>query len=285
MKISEYAVKNYQFTLIMFLMTVALGVTTLLTMPRSKDPEIRAPQYVVVVVYPGTSPKHIEELVVDPIEEKIHGLDDMKRIKTTIKDGLAVFQVEYKYESDPDEKYQELVREINSIRSELPADIYNIEINKVQPSDVNILQIALISENASRERLKYHAEALQDELEKLPMLKNVEVQGLPEQIVKVELRLEKIAQMNIPLQAIIGTIQSEMANIPGGSVVAGSKSFSVKTSGNYTSLDEIKNTIIYSANGKNILLNDVADAYTTFEEPKHITRLNGHRCVFVVAAQ
>src|SRR5690606_31088104 len=77
----------------------------------------------------------------------------------------------------------------------------------------------------------------------------------------------------------------EMANIPGGSVVAGSKSFSVKTSGNYTSLDEIKNTIIYSANGKNILLNDVADAYTTFEEPKHITRLNGHRCVFVVAAQ
>lgn len=285
MKISEYAVKNYQFTLIMFLMAVALGVTTLFTMPRSEDPEIEAPQYAIVVVYPGTSPKDMEELVVDPVEEKINELEDMKRIKTTISDGLAVFRVEYKYESDPDEKYQELVREINAIRPELPRDIFSIEVQKFQPSDVNIVQIALVSENASRAKLKLHAEALKDELEKIPALKNVEVQGLPEQVVKIELRLEKIAQMHIPLDAIIGTLQSEMANIPGGSVVAGSKSFSVKTSGNYTDLNQIKNTIVYAANGKNILLRDVADTYITFDETKHITRLNGHRCVFVVAAQ
>ena len=76
-----------------------------------------------------------------------------------------------------------------------------------------------------------------------------------------------------------------MANIPGGSIVAGSKSFSIKTSGNYTNLEEIKNTIVYAANGKNILLRDVADSYITFDETKHITRLNGHRCVFVIAAQ
>ena len=285
MKISEYAVKNYQFTLIMFLMAVVVGVTTLLTMPRSEDPEIVAPQYAIVVVYPGTSPTDMEELVVDPIEERINELEDMKRIKTTISDGLAVFRVEYKYESDPDEKYQELVREINSLRSDLPKDIFSLDIQKFQPSDVNILQIALISENASRSQLKLHAEDLKEELEKITMLKNIEVQGLSEEIVRIELRLEKIAQMHIPLEAITGSIQSEMANIPGGSVVAGSKSFSVKTSGNYTSLDEIKNTIVYTANGKNILLSDVANAYITFDEAKHIARLNGHRCVFVVAAQ
>ena len=285
MKISEYAVKNYQFTLIMFLMAVALGVTTLFNMPRSEDPEIEAPQFSIVVVYPGTSPTDMEELVVDPIEEKINELEDMKRIKTTITDGLAVFNVEYKYESDPDEKYQELVREINGIRGELPSDIFSLDVKKFQPSDVNILQIALISENASRLKLKYHAEALQDELEKISALKNVEVQGLPEQIVRIELRLEKLAQMHIPLEAIMGSLQSEMANIPGGSVDAGSKSFSIKTSGNYKSLDEIKNTIVHSANGKNILLSDVAEAYITFDEAKHIARLNGHRCVFVIAAQ
>ncbi|HEX5169989.1 MAG TPA: efflux RND transporter permease subunit, partial [Cyclobacteriaceae bacterium] len=285
MKISEYAVKNYQFTLIMFLMAVVVGVTTLLTMPRSEDPEITAPQYAIVVVYPGTSPTDMEELIVDPIEEKINELEDMKRIKTTVSDGLAVFRVEYKYESDPDEKYQELVREINSLRPELPKDIFSLDIQKFQPSDVNVLQVALVSENASRNRLKLYAEDLKEELEKIPMLKNVEVQGLSDQIVRIELRLEKIAQMHIPMDAIIGSIQSEMANIPGGSVIAGSKSFSIKTSGNYTSLDEIKNTIVYTANGKNILLRDVADAYITFDEAKHITRLNGHRCVFVVAAQ
>jgi len=285
MKISEYAVKNYQFTLIMFLMTAAVGITTLLTMPRSEDPDVESPQFAVIIVYPGTSPKDMEELVVDPIEDKVNELEDIKRIRTTISDGLAVFRVEFKYETDPDDKYQELVRELNGLRSDLPKDIYSLEVNKFQPSDVNILQIAMISENASRATLKKHAEALQDELEKIPMLKNVEIQGLPEQIVRIELRLEKIAQMHIPMDAIIGSLQSEMANIPGGNVIAGSKSFNIKTSGNYTNLDEIKNTIVYTANGKNILLSDVADASITFEEATHITRLNGHRCVFVVAAQ
>jgi multidrug efflux pump subunit AcrB len=285
MKISEYAVKNYQFTLIMFLMAAAVGITTLLNMPRSEDPETEAPQFAIVVIYPGTSPKDMEELVVDPMEEKINELEDIKRIRTTINDGLAVVRVEYKYESDPDEKYQELVREVGTLRATLPAEIFSIEINKFQPSDVNIVQIALISENASRTKLKFHAEALKDALERVTVLKNVEVQGLPEQIARIDLRLDKIAQMRIPLSAITGSLQSEMANIPGGSIVAGSKSFNIKTSGNFTSLEEIKNTIVYTANGKNILLRDVADASITFDETSHITRLNGHRCVFVVAAQ
>ena len=138
----------------MFLMAVALGITTLFNIPRSEDPEIEAPQFSIVVVYPGTSPTDMEELVVDPIEEKINELEDMKRIKTTITDGLAVFNVEYKYESDPDEKYQELVREINGIRSDLPRDIFSLDVKKFQPSDVNILQIALISENASRSKIE-----------------------------------------------------------------------------------------------------------------------------------
>ncbi|MBT1707997.1 efflux RND transporter permease subunit [Fulvivirgaceae bacterium PWU5] len=285
MKISEYAVRNYQFTLIMFLMAAAVGITTLLTMPRGEDPETESPQFSVIVVYPGTSPKDMEELVVDPMEERIHELDDIKKIKTTIKDGLAVVNVIYKYETDPDDKYQEMVREIGSLRQELPRDIYSIDIMKFQPSDVNVLQVALVSDNASRSRMKEYAENLQDELERLSPLKNVEIHGLPEQIVRVDLRLEKIAQMHIPLEAITGSIQSEMANIPGGSVVAGSKSINIKTSGNYTSLDEIKNTIVFTANNHNILLRDVADAYLTFEESNHSTRLNGHRSVFVVAAQ
>jgi multidrug efflux pump subunit AcrB len=269
----------------MFLMAAAVGVTTLLTMPRSEDPEIEAPQFSVVVVYPGTSPMDMEELVVDPMEERINGLEDMKRIKTTISDGLAVMRVEYKYESDPNDKYQELVREVNNLRQELPRDIVNIDVQKFQPSDVNVIQVALISENASRTRLKYFAEELKEQLEKVPMLKNVEVQGLPEQIVRIDLRLDKIAQMHIPLDAISGSLQSEMANIPGGSIDLATKAFNIKTSGNYSSMDEITNTIVYSANEKNILLNDVANVYSTFSETKHITRLNGHRCVFVVAAQ
>ncbi len=285
MKISEYAVKNYQFTLVIFLMIIALGVTTIMNMPRSEDPEIHAPQFPIVVIYPGTSPKDMEELVAEPIERKVTSLEGIKRVKTNISDGVVVLFVEFKYEVDLEEKYQELVREVNALRDELPRDIFSIEVRKVLPSDVNVIQLALVSENASRDKLRKNAENLRDELEKVNTLKKVTIFGIPDPIVRVDLQLERMASMRIPLDAVTGSIQSEIANIPGGSVDAGNKSFNIKTSGNYTDLDEVKNTVVYSVNGKNVLLQDVAKIYFDYSEEKHITRLNGHRCVFIVAAQ
>ncbi|MEK0441170.1 MAG: hypothetical protein RL403_148 [Bacteroidota bacterium] len=284
MKISDFAVKNYQFTLVIFLMTVVLGLTTFLNMPRSEDPVINSPNFPIVVIYPGASPEDLEELVVDPLEKTIYALENIKRIETEIKDGAAILLVEYNYNEDVDEKYQELVREVNTLRPQLPAEIFSIEVKKVRPSDVNILQIALVSENASRESLKTEADRLQKDLESITELKNVKIHGLPSQLVKIELQLDKIATLNIPLAALIGSIKSELSNIPGGQVDAGNKTFNVKTSGNYSSADEIAETVVYSLQGKNILLKDVATIRDDFEDTKHITRLNGYRSIFVTAA-
>lgn len=285
MKISEYAVKNYQFTLIMFLMVAVVGITTILHMSRSEDPEINFPTFPIVVVYPGASPKDMEELIVDPIEKKVYGLDNIKQIRSTIKDGLAIIEVEYNYNSNVDDKYQELAGELNVLRSKLPSGIVRLDVTRVRPSDVNILQLALVSENASRENLKKASEDLQEELEKIPSLKNIEIQGLPEQIVRVDLQMDKMSQIHIPVLAVSSSLQSEIANIPGGTVNEGTKSFNIKTSGNYKNIDEIKNTVVYSKEGKNVILKDIANVYFDFEQEKHITRLNSHRCVFVVAAQ
>lgn len=285
MKISEYAVKNYQFTLIIFLMVVVLGISTILNMSRSEDPEIDFPTFPIVVVYPGTSPKDMEELIVDPIEKKVYGLDNIKQIKSTIKDGLAIIEVEYKYNSIVEDKYQELVGELNALRAKLPQGIVRLDVTRTRPSDVNIIQMALVSENASRDNLKKTADDLQKELEKIPSLKNIEIQGLPEQIVRVDLKLDKMAQMQIPILTVSNSLESEIANIPGGIVNEGTKSFNIKTSGNYQNIDEIKNTIVFSKDGKNVMLKDIANIYFDFSPETHITRLNGHRCVFVVAAQ
>jgi multidrug efflux pump subunit AcrB len=285
MKLTSFFVRNWQFTLVVFLMVIVVSVTTMLSMPRAEDPEINPPQFPVVVIYPGTSPKDMEELVVKPIEKKISELEDLKEIKTDINDGVAVIFVEYKYSSDVDAKYQELVREVNSIRSELPQDIYSIEVRKVTPTDVNVLQVALVSENASDEKMKFYAEELKEQLEKIKSLKKVDFHGVPDQEVRIDLKLDKIAQLKIPLNYIIGSIQSEAANIPAGSVRAGSKIFNVKTSGKYKNIEEIQNTVVFAAGGKTILLKDVADVAFYYAEQKHITRLNGHRAVLVTAAQ
>lgn len=285
MSLTNFSVKNYQFTLVVFVMVAVVGLVTMLTMPRAEDPQINPPTYPIVIVYPGTSPQDMEELVAKPIENRLYELENIDRIVTAIEDGLAVIKVEFKYGVNVDNKYQEVVREVNALRSNLPKDILSIDIRKVDPSDVNILQIALISENASYAQLKKQADNLKDQLEKVVDLKKVKISGVPDEMVRIDLQLDKLAALKIPLNVLLGSIQSEAINIPGGSVTAGNKTFNVKTSGKFSSLEDIAQTVVYNANGKIVLLKDVATISFRHEAEKHITRLNGYRAVLVNAAQ
>jgi multidrug efflux pump subunit AcrB len=285
MKITNFSVKNYQFTLIVFAMLIAIGVNSLFNMPRGEDPEFQAPQFAAVIIYPGTSPKDMEDLVVDPIEKRMNELDDIKRIISRIDDGLAVVRIEFKYESDPDTKYQDVVRELDALRGELPQDILDIDVQKFTPSDVNIMQVGLLSETAPYSELEKWSKELKERLEKIKTLKNVDNWAFPQQQVRVSIKPERLAQYKIPMNRVLGAIQSENVNIPAGSIEMGSKKFNVKTSGNYQSLDEIKNTIVSSAGGKLVYVKDVADVELNYEEQTYLARLNGKRGVFVTASR
>lgn len=285
MKIAEFSVKNYQFTLIMFVLLIALGLNSLFNMPRGEDPETQSPAFSVIVVYPGTSPADMEKLVVDPLEKRFNELEDIKKLISDMNDGLAVIRVEYKHESDPDEKYQEVVREINALQTELPSDIFAIKVLKFNSTDVAILQAALVSETATYAELERQAEKLEEDLAKIKSLKNIQSHGYPEQQVRVALNLDKMAQQRIPVHAVLGALQSENVNIPGGSVQVNTRRFNVKTSGEYQTIDEVRNTIVYSVNGKNVYLKDIADVNQQPGEETHLTRLNGFRAVLITASQ
>ncbi|MDI9870918.1 efflux RND transporter permease subunit [Flectobacillus roseus] len=285
MKIAEFSVKNYQFTLVVFLAVLSIGLYSLLNMPRGEDPEFESPQFGVTIIYPGATPNDMEELVVDPFEKRINELDNIQRISTVILDGAAVFQIEYDFEQDPEEKYQEVVREVNAIRKDLPAEILDIRVQKFRPTDVNIYQFALVSENLPYSKLKEYADDLEKQLEKVKPLTNIKSWGFPARKVAVELNLEKMAHDRIPVNQVLGAIQSENVNIPGGSINVSTKKLNVKTSGAYNDLDEIQNTIVYTNGTKIVYLKDIAQVKFAYEDETHITSLNGHRCVFVTACQ
>lgn len=284
MKIAEFSVKNYQFTIIIFIMVMAIGISSFFNIPKAEDPSFKPPFFVVIAVYPGTSPLDMEELVADPIEEVIYELDDIKEVRNNIDDGLSVTQIEFKYGSNRDDKYDEVVREINNLRSKLPADILSLEIRKFTPSDVKIVQVALMSETAPYRELEAQGEILKDELEKLKSLKNIDVEAFPKQQIRVSLNLVKMAQNKIPLNRVLGAIQSEDANIPAGSIEIADKKFNVKTSGNYESIEEIRNTIVSQAGNAVVRLKDVADVSQNYEEESYFARYNGKRAVFVTAS-
>ena len=244
MSLIKYPIRNYQFTLTMVLMIIVVAVSAILTMPRAEDPDMKPASFPVLVIHPGTNPKDMEQLIVKPLEARFYSLDNVKKIHTTINNSVASFFVEFEYGANYDDKYQELVRELNAARPELPANLYSTEVLKIDPTNTSVIQVAMVSANASQATLKQLADKLKQELEKIKALKNVEISGLPDQQIRIDVDQAKLAELKIPLNRIIQSVQAENQNIPAGSVEAGTQTFSVKSSGNYQSIDDVGNTII-----------------------------------------
>lgn len=283
MKLVEFSVKNYQFTIIIFVMIMAIGVNSLLNMPKAEDPALKATFNSIVVVYPGTSPADMEKLIVDPIEDKMSEISDIKKVISTADEGVAQIRLEFIHSINPDDKYNEVVRELNAIRSKLPADIYSMDVLRFTPEGVNIIQCALMSETTPYKDLEKEADNLKDKLLKVKSIKTSEIWAFPKQQVTISVNLDKMAQFRIPLNRVLGAIQSENANIPAGNIEIGSRKFSVKTSGSYENLDEIKSTIVSSSGTTITYLRDIAEVKFDYEEESYLGRLNGKRAVFITA--
>lgn len=285
MKITDFAVKNHQFTIIIFIMIMVLGLNSLINMPKAEDPVLKATYNSIVVVYPGTSPEDIEKLILDPIEEKMNSIADVKKIISNAGDGVASVVVEFNHNVDENEKYNEVLRELNALRSKLPSDIFALDVFKYTPETVNIIQAALISETASHYELNKYAEDLKKDLLKVKNLKAVEVWASPRQNIKIAINPDKLAQFKIPMTRIMQIVQSENMNIPAGAISIGDKKLNVKTSGSYQSIDEIANTVINSSGTQITKLSDVATVDFDYEEESYLARLNGKRAIFITASQ
>jgi len=285
MKLPEISIKYHQFTNIIVLLLILTGISSYLSMPRSEDPLIQPPGGSVIAVYPGASPADIEEIIIEPVEEAVNELEDVRYIEGHAEDGIGIVGVEFEPGVDIEEKYSDLVEKINSIRQELPQELLSLEMMKWTITGVKIFQIGLISENAEYYHLEEEAERLKDELETIWGLKKVEISAVPERIVQVSVDLEKLALLKIPLSSVMNIIRDANANIPGGYIDMGSKRMNIKTTGSYTSLEEIRNTIIHSKGGNPVYLKDVADISFSYKDPVHTARVNGERSIFVTVTQ
>ncbi len=284
MSLWAFSVRRWQFTLVVFALLVATGLWALSSIPRAEDPTLKFPGSLVLVNYPGADPEDVERLVVDPIEDALSELEDIKRLNSSALDGLALIEIEFVYGSDPDRKYDEVVREVNVVRPTLPADVLSVEIRQFTPGTVNIVQMALVSADADWRALKEHAENLEELIETAPGVRRAETWAYPEPEVRVAIDLERLAAARVTLGQVIAAVQGENASIPGGAVDVGLRRYNLKTSGSYESLDEIGDTVVAAAGARTVRMRDVAEIGWSAGEERYVGRFNGMRAVFVTAS-
>jgi multidrug efflux pump subunit AcrB len=281
MKIARLAVERPQLTLVLFGMLIAIGISALRTIPRAEDPSFPMPIYMITAVHPGASPRDLEELVVDPLEERVRELDDLKDVESSMQDGFSITVVEFDWDADTEKKYEEVVREVNALRPELPQDLARLEIERMRTTEVAILQIALLSETAPFRDLERAAERLEDRLEVLPGVKEVETWAYPESQVRVRLDPAKLEQLNVPIGRVLAALEAGAANVPGGAVEQGGRRFNVETGTHFESLGEVQRTVVAGDGARLVRLEDVADVRWGYAEETHWARVDGERAVFV----
>ena len=280
-RLIEASVRNAQFTFIVFLCLASVGVSAFLAIPRMEDPELRLPSFSVVAIYPGGNATDIEQLVARPLEDAIKELDDIDKIRTTVKDGFAFLTVDFFYGTDPDRKYDDVLRQINVERPRLPEGVTDVEVRKIETTNVAMMQLALVSAHASYPRLQELAETLRKRLETVPGARQVRKHAFPEKQLRVSVDLDLLAQQRLSLGAVIAALQADNANVPGGAIEAGGRRFNLKTSGSYATLDDVRQTPVAGSGASVVRLGDLATVEWTTADTEDFGRFNGERAVFL----
>ena len=180
MRVTEFSVRNPQFTILVFLALTAVGLLAFWSIPRAEDPDPQFPGGTVIVQFPGANQNDLEQQVVRPIEDAIKELEGVEKLTTKVQDGVAVTNVDFEYGSDADKKYDELLRQVNGVRPDLPRELQSIEVRRFRTTDVSLLQVALVSREASAARLADLAELLRKRFERVPGVRHARYWGVPE---------------------------------------------------------------------------------------------------------
>jgi multidrug efflux pump subunit AcrB len=285
MSFLEFPIKRYQFTLVAFALLVALGLSSWRSIPRQEDPYFPLSVFVISAIYPGAEPLDVERLIVKPIEDRLSELDDIRNIESHSRDSVASIIVEFYTSIDPEKKYDEVVRELNALRPTLPPELQKVEVRKINPGLVNIVQYALVSEEAPYRELEDHARELKDILKAVDGIRTSESWALPARELRVAIDLPRMAELNLSPLQLVQALQSENTNVPGGTIDVGSRSFSLQTSGSYTSLDQVRDTVVAQAGGRTVRVRDIAAVSWDTQRHDYVGRFNGQRAVFVTANQ
>ncbi len=285
MTITALAVRNWQATLIIVLLTAALGISAFFAIPRSVDPVVSFPAAITTIVLPGADATEIEETVSKPLEDVLQGLDRVRDIRSVSSDGVAVVSVEFEFGTDVERNLDQVVREVNTIRDRLPQGIQRIAFRRPRPSEAAVLQLALVSQDAGSRRMAKYAEDLREKLNVVPGVRQTVISGAPRPEVRVALDTGRLAEAGIAASAVTNVIAAGGQELPAGSVNAEGRRLNIDAGGAYRNVESVRAVPVRAQGGRLVTVGDVAQVDWADAEQVHITRYNGQRALFVTVNQ
>lgn len=282
MKLVKYFLQKKSVTLLLLVLILAGGLFSYIKMGKLEDAPFTIKQALVLTPYPGASPSEVQSQVTDILEESIQSLSELYYLKTENRAGLSKITVYVKKETRADEMQQlwdKLRRKVNDVQSKLPDGAGPSVVND-DFGDVLGVFYGLTGNGHTYRELEDEAKIIKNELLKVKDVAKVEIYGVQTPTIDVSVSPSVMAQSGITTSDIVRAFEAQNKVVDAGGIDAGQNRLRIESTGNFYSLDDIRNLTIVSRSGEHFRLADIAQIEESYQTPaSNLMRINAQPAI------
>lgn len=266
---TRFALDNSRLILLIALIVTIAGPISFTSHPSREDPKITIRTAVVTARFPGMSPERVENLITKRIEEEVRKIPEVEHIVSTSRTGTATVKAEvYERYFDMDRIWQDLRNKMSDVAGDLPDGTQGPFVDD-DYGEVAMATVALTGEGFTIAEMREEARTVRDRLYSVKGVRKVELIGVEEERIFVDVNTTRLSQLGLSPNGIIGTLQTQNIILPGGTIQAGPTSFVIEPSGNFEKVDDVASVTLEIPNtrGQVAYLRDIAKIRRAYIDP------------------
>ncbi len=276
MRMTDVSIRRPVFVTMVTLGALIMGLLAVDRLGIDLFPDTSFPLATVRTIYPGASPAEIEERVTDKIEESVAVINGVDRVRSFSRDSVSIVIVEFDLGIDERKATDEVAEKLAAIRGELPTDIEDPVVQRIDPTALPVLTYSARSNRDPIALRDYVDDVIRPRLEKIPGVATVAIKGAPEREAHVEVRREDLERHGLTLMQAYQLLASRTLDIPGGRIASGDREMGVKTEGRPTSIEALRAMpLMPQPGGGAVRVGDIADVSMGTEDARTLARVNG----------
>ncbi|NLA14548.1 MAG: efflux RND transporter permease subunit, partial [Tissierellia bacterium] len=257
--LARFSVKKPVTITMMILIVIVIGVVSFSKLQIDLLPQMELPYVMVQTTYQGAGPEEIENMISRPLEQTLSTVENIEDIISISNEGSSLLLMQFAFNTDLDEIMLQIRERIDVIKSFLPDGTSTPLALKMDPNAIPIIQLAVSSKGDLYTTQKIAEDVISPRFERIEGTASASVSGGLEQEVEIMLKEETVKGYNLNSSYVAQILQAENLNMPGGTVKKGNNELTVRTMGEFKSVEEIRNLIIPLMKGGTVRLKDIAD--------------------------
>ena len=282
MNISKIAVKRPITTLMGILIILSFGTLSILNLNMDMMPNMDIPYALVSTSYSGTGPSEMKTLITEPLESALGTVPGVKSMESITSYGSSIVAIEFETGTNIDIAALDMRERVDMVKGMLPDGASDPMVMKVDINAMTSLDIGISSDTLDLVALKTLVDDnIVDRLRRQDGVASVNISGGREKEISVTIKEERLRGFGITESQIMGLLRAENLTTPTGTIMQGDRNLQLRVTGEFTSLEDIRNLPINTPRGAVIFLRDVADVEEVFKDVASFSYMNGQPSITI----